>query len=177
MEMAAVTSGRCGSPGHRLAVEAAGLGVAAGSGLCWAGACLVGSFRPGGLAAPYWGAVPWLRTDTAGIVSFALMGVALVISESLRLARRRDIAAWRELASRRAAPVLAVAIAETTAVLSTGLIAYLSVNAVTHPETLALQATHLAAWPTEGTLRVLALLACVASVSVLRYLRVKVAKR
>jgi len=64
-----------------------------------------------------------------------------------------------------------LAVSETTAVVATGLAVYISVNAVTHPATLEIQATHLAAWPTEGTLRVAALLLCMCSVTVLRYLR------
>lgn len=54
--------------------------------------------------------------------------------------------------------------------MSTGLVAYISVNAVTHPFTLHLQATHFAPWPTEGTLRVIALAACAASVGLTHYL-------
>jgi hypothetical protein len=49
------------------------------------------------------------------------------------------------------------------------LVVYLSVNAVTHPYTLTLRATHFASWPTEGTLRVFALLLCVLSVGWLRF--------
>jgi TRAP-type C4-dicarboxylate transport system permease small subunit len=62
------------------------------------------------------------------------------------------------------------AVSETTVVLSTGLVLYLSVNAVTHPATLGLQATHFAPWPTERALRVTALLLCICSVTILRYL-------
>jgi hypothetical protein len=60
------------------------------------------------------------------------------------------------------------------AVLATGLFAYLSVNAVTHPFTLQIQATHLLTWPTEGTLRVAALLLCVVSFGLFRYLRPRI---
>jgi hypothetical protein len=56
------------------------------------------------------------------------------------------------------------------ALLATGLVVYLSVNAVTHPATLGVHATHLATWPTEGTLRVAALLSCTCSAAALRYL-------
>jgi hypothetical protein len=65
-----------------------------------------------------------------------------------------------------------MATSETVAILATGLTIYLSVNAVTHPATLGIRATHLAGWPTEGTLRVSALLFCACSVMVLRYLLV-----
>jgi hypothetical protein len=61
-------------------------------------------------------------------------------------------------------------VAEVVAVLSTALVVYLSVNAVTHPATLLIQATHFARWPTEGTLRVIALLLCVLSVGWLRFM-------
>ena len=55
-------------------------------------------------------------------------------------------------------------------VLATGLVVYISTNAITHPDTLLVGTTHLAPWPTEGTLRIAALIGCVASVAVLRYL-------
>ena len=40
-----------------------------------------------------------------------------------------------------------------------------------HPATLNIQLTHLAPWPTEGTVRVLALGACLVAVATRRYLR------
>jgi hypothetical protein len=64
-----------------------------------------------------------------------------------------------------------LAVAETVTVLATLLVAYLSVNAVTHPATLAIRATHLASWPTEGTLRVIALGACGSAVGAMRWMR------
>ena len=57
------------------------------------------------------------------------------------------------------------------AFLATALVAYLSLNVVTHSVTLRLQLTHLWPWPSEGTVRVIALGICVASVSATRYLR------
>jgi hypothetical protein len=66
-----------------------------------------------------------------------------------------------------------LAVAETVAVLATGLFVYLSVNALIHPATLKLQITHLLPWPAEGTVRVEALLLCACSVAVWRYLRVR----
>jgi hypothetical protein len=89
------------------------------------------------------------------------------------LRRRRRAPAIRDQPRPDAAAqplALALAVTETVAVLATGLVLYLSVNAVTHPATLRLRATHFAAWPTEGTLRVMALLLCVCSVTALRYL-------
>ena len=91
----------------------------------------------------------------------------LAVSEYLRL--RRQQTAPGPAAGVRGAP-LARALAKTLAVLATGLAAYLSVNAVTHPATMALRATHWASWPAEGTLRAAALLACAGSAAVLRWL-------
>jgi hypothetical protein len=159
-----------------LAVEALTAGLAYGAGLCWVSVCLLGSFRPEGLGAPYWSGLPGLRTDTSGIMAFFVVAVCLAASEYLRLRRRRDAPAQPgpaqaglALAGGPAKP-LALAVSETVALLATGLAGYLSVNAVTHPWSLAIHATHLAPWPTEGTLRVAALLLCVGSVTVLRYL-------
>ena len=59
------------------------------------------------------------------------------------------------------------------AVLVTGLVIYLSVNTVTHPATLDIHATHLASWPTEGTLRVESLVLCACAVAVLRFLHAR----
>ena len=53
-----------------------------------------------------------------------------------------------------------------------GLVVYLSVNALTHPATLAIEATHFATWPTEGTLRVLALAATALAAAWLRLVTV-----
>jgi hypothetical protein len=154
-----------------LALEALSSGLAYGAGLCWAGVCLLASFRPDDLSAPYWHDIPGLRADTTGILAFFAIAVCFSGSEFLRLQRRRTGA---EAASRvppdGMKEAAALAASETVAVLATGLVIYLSVNAVTHPVTLSRQATHLASWPTEGTLRVIALLLCVCSVSMLRFL-------
>jgi hypothetical protein len=175
-----------------LAVEAAAAGLAFGSLLEWASTALVGSFRPLDLADPYWRGVPWLRTDTSGFAAFIVAAVCLLSSEYLRLRRRRSAAstgavppvpsagavppvpsagAVPPVPSAGGAVLLAMAAAETVAVLATGLFGYLSVNAVTHPATLQIQATHLLSWPTEGTLRVVALLLCIVSFGMVRYLR------
>src|ERR1035438_3680866 len=160
-----------GEASRRLAVEASAAGLAYGAGLCWASVCLVASFRPDDLSAPYWRGVPGLRTDTSGIVSFFVVAAGFAASEYLRLLRRRDAAAKPGSGpAAGATELLALAISETAALLATALVVYLSVNAVTHPATLMIHATHLAAWPTEGTLRVAALLLCTCSAAALRYL-------
>jgi hypothetical protein len=161
--------------GAWLAVEAAAAGLAFGGLLEWASTALVGSFRPQDLADPYWRGVPWLRTDTSGFAAFIVAGICLLTSEYLRLRRRRAGAADETAPPPVVAPgevaLLAMAASETVAVLATGLFGYLSVNAVTHHFTLQIQATHLLSWPTEGTLRVVALLLCVVSFGLFRYLR------
>ena len=161
-----------------LAVEAAAAGLAFGALLEWASTALVGSFRPQDLADPYWRGVPWLRTDTSGFAAFIVAAVCLLSSEYLRLRRRRRPPsrgpAGQPPTAAGGVAVLAMAASETVAVLATGLFAYLSVNAVTHHVTLQIQATHLLSWPTEGTLRVVALLLCIASFGLLRYLRPRV---
>ena len=162
-----------------LAVEAAAAGLAFGSLLEWASTALVGSFRPLDLADPYWRGVPWLRTDTSGFAAFIVAAVCLLSSEYLRLRRRRSAASAGAVPPPTApgGVLLAMAAAETVAVLATGLFGYLSVNAVTHPATQQIQATHLLSWPTEGTLRVVALLLCIVSFGMVRYLRPRIAAR
>jgi len=167
--------------GAWLAVEAAAAGLAFGSLLEWASTALVGSFRPLDLADPYWHGVPWLRTDTSGFAAFIVAAICLLSSEYLRLRRRRLAAsagpAQPSPASAGEGALLAMAAAETVAVLATGLFGYLSVNAVTHHYTLQLQATHLLSWPTEGTLRVAALLLSIVSFGMIRYLRPRIVAR
>jgi hypothetical protein len=157
---------------RRAIVEAGALGLAYGAGLCWASTCAVASFRVQNLAQPYWNAIPGLRTDTCGAVAFVVLAVSLATGryqrrERLRMEQSAPLARRPGSGSRSAV----LAVSETVAVLSTGLVAYLSVNAVTHPATLAIRATHFAPWPTEGTLRMLALAGCVLGVAVLYYYR------
>ena len=151
---------------ERLAVEAAAAGLAYGAGLCAASACLVASFQPGWLSYPYWSALPWLRTDTCGLLAFFVASVSFATSEYLR-ARRGTRPAPGDNDVRRS---LAMAVSKTGVVFGTGLFVYLSTNAVTHPWTLSLPATHLAGWPTEGSLRALSVLLCGGSTAALRYL-------
>jgi hypothetical protein len=164
------TPGR--SPGPRQAlVEASALGLSYGAALCWGGVCLLASFRPDNLSAPYWSGLPGLRSDTAGIAAFAVVAVCGTLSEFLRLRRGGPV-----ISPRRSAVVpgtgraLVTALSRVAALLSAGLVAYLSVNAVTHPATLALHLTHLISWPAEGTVRVLALVLAVVSAAACRYL-------
>lgn len=158
-----------GGTSYWLALEALAAGLAYGAGLCWASVCLVASLRPGDLRASYWRGVPGLRTDTCGIVAFLVVAVCFGTSEYLRLRRRRDAPQGQGSLSG-TTRLFALATSETVAILATGLVVYVSVNAVTHPATLQMRATHLTAWPTEGTLRVAALFLCASSVTVLRCL-------
>ena len=159
------------SGGQRLAVEAAAFGVGYASLLCWASVALVASFGGAPLASPYWPDLPWLRTDTTGVAAFALASVSLFVSRYLRLRRGRGAALQRSPAGRRGALAAVQAAADTAALLATAAFVYLSFNAVTHYYTLSLRLTHLWPWPSEGTVRVLALGVCALSLAVTRYLR------
>ena len=158
-----------GNRGRSL-IEGAATGIAFGAGLSTLGAFLVASFRPDNLAMPYWSTLGWLRTDTTGAASFVVVAFTLVVSEYLRLRRtggRSKSASARVPQTPRSDFMRAVA--EVIAVLATAMVVYLSVNAVTHPLTLLLHATHFVNWPSEGTLRVIGLLLCIVSVGWLRY--------
>jgi hypothetical protein len=149
-------------------VESAAFGLGYTAVLIWSGSALAASLTVYG-ATPYWPAIPDLRTDTIGVIAFAAAIVSLVVSKYLQLRRRNGAPAQP---TARPAGVLAVqAIAETAAVLSTSLVVYLSLNALTHPFTLRLQLTHLWPWPSEGTVRVIGLGICLVAVATSRYLR------
>jgi hypothetical protein len=149
-------------------IESVALGLGYSSALVWIGSALVGSFGTD-YATPYWPAVPRLRTDTAGALAFAVAAVTLSVSRYLQL-RRRGRARARS-GTRSASATAVQAVAETATVLCTGIVIYLSVNAVTHPSTLKLQLTHLLPWPSEGTVRVIALGVCLVATAISRYLR------
>jgi hypothetical protein len=161
-----------GQDNRRLVVESAAFGLGYAAVLVWAGSALVGSFGHAD-AYPYWPAIPHLRTDTSGVIAFAVAIVSLVISRYLQLRRRNGAPAQPTGAPvARPAGVLALqALAETAALLGTGLVIYLSFNEVTHPATLRIQLTHLLPWPSEGTVRVIALGVCLVAVATSRYLR------
>jgi hypothetical protein len=159
---------RVGRP-RRLAVEAVTAGLAFAALLGWASTALVGSFRGEDLPGRYWQPIP-VRTDTSGFIAFLVAAICLATSEYLRLRRRRE--AMPALPPDRAATMV-LAVAETVAVLATGLFVYLSFNAITHPGSLLLHITHLLPWPAEGTVRIEALVLSAGSVAVWRYLRAR----
>jgi hypothetical protein len=157
---------------RNLVIESVAFGLGYTAVLIWGGAALVASFTDGE-AGPYWPAIPHLRTDTSGVIAFAVAIVSLVVSRYLQLRRRGDapVEATVEATARPPRVALVQAVAETAVVLATGLVIYLSLNAVTHPITLRMQLTHLWPWPSEGTVRVIALGICLAGVATRRYLR------
>jgi hypothetical protein len=148
-----------GQEWFRRLAEGAATGLAAGCALVALSAFAVGSFRPTGLSSPYWVRLSGLRTDTLGVICFFGATVAYAVSESFRWSRNRA------RPSPHAAPsnggIRAIVLGAARAVTAAGavLVTYLSINAATHPWSLALPATHLASWPTESTLRVASILA------------------
>ena len=157
-----------------LAIESLTFGLAYSAGLCWVSVCILASFRPNSLSAPYWSGIRGLRSDTCGILAFFSVAIFLTCSEFLRLRRRTTgITKSSKIAFNGWISLAMYAFAETIAVLATGMIIYLSVNSITHPMTLGKQATHLMSWPSEGTLRVIALTLSGCSVGMLRFMRSK----
>jgi hypothetical protein len=157
---------------RKLVIESAAFGLGYTAVLVWFGSALVGSFT-GYEAFPYWPVFSRLRTDTAGVLAFAIAIVTLSVSKYLQLRRRAAAPAIPadRLAARPAGVHGVQAIAETAAFLSTAMVIYLSFNAITHPYTLRLQLTHLWPWPSEGTVRVIGLAICLVAVATSRYLR------
>jgi hypothetical protein len=165
-----------GVTGVRLATEAVTAGLAFGSVLCWASACLVSTFRPENLGDAYWNGIPGLRTDNSGSASFVVAAICLATSEYLRLRRCRwtggdSLGQSTSASSASSVGLMAQAVSKMVAILATGLVIYLSLNAITHPSSLEIHTTHLLSWPAEGTLRVMSLLLCTCAVAALRYLR------
>ena len=152
-------------------IEGAVSGLAYSSGLVALSVFLVGSFRPQELPQPYVGHIAWLRTDTLGIVSFFLATIGLAGSSFLR----RIFEVNCRSATAGSAPgtirLLTAVVARTLVVAGTTLVIYISINAVTHPITLGMQATHLLSWPTEGLLRVISIVVVAFAVAVDRFLR------
>ena len=155
---------------RRLVVESVALGLGYAALLIWGGSALVAAFSPYE-SYPYWPAIQHLRTDTSGVLAFAVSAVSLTVSKYLELRRRGD----RDLPATpvaRPAGVLAVqAVAEAAVVCATGIVIYLSLNAVAHPQSLRVHLTHLWPWPSEGTVRVIGLAVCLVAVATRRYLR------
>jgi hypothetical protein len=145
-------------------------GVGYASSLVVLGVFLMASFRPRGLPTPYWECIDWLRTDTFGVLCFAVAILGFISSEYLRISRRTRYPRAGDPLPRGARSMLTISTARTLAVAGTALVIYLSVNAVTHPLTMTLPATHLVAWPSEETLRAAALIIVATAVSVTRSL-------
>ncbi len=72
---------------RNLVVESAAFGLGYTAVLIWGGSALVASFTDG-RPAPYWPAIPHLRTDTTGVIAFAVAIVSLSVSKYLQLRRR-----------------------------------------------------------------------------------------
>jgi membrane protein implicated in regulation of membrane protease activity len=160
---------------RKLLIESVAFGLGYAATLIWIGSAFVGSFGDFDDAYPYWPAIHGLRTDTAGAIAFAVAVVTLVPSRYLQLRRRaagpRAAAPAAVTAEGSAGTAAVLAVADVAAVLGTGVVIYLSVNAAMHPWTLPIQLTHLLPWPTEGTVRVVALVVCLAAMAARRYLR------
>ena len=126
--MAIVGSVGIGDRGNgRLIVESVAFGLGYIAVLIWSGTALVASFSDS-LSFPYWPAIPELRTDTVGFIAFAVAIISLPISKYLQLRRGSGTPAQPMARSSR---VLAVqAMADTAVFLGTGLVIYLSLNAV-----------------------------------------------
>jgi hypothetical protein len=167
---------KVGQPPNRW-IEGAATGVGYSSALVVLGVFAMGSFRPAELPTPYWGRIDWLRTDTFGVVCFIVAVVSLIFGEFLRLSRR---VRHRESTSGvvpHTGTVFLVATCRALVAAGSMLIAYLSINAITHPQTLTLPATHLLSWPTEGTLRVMALVATACAAAFARAQRITMSER
>jgi hypothetical protein len=140
------------------AVESIFAGLGYASALGTLSVFLVGSFLPQDLPSPYWERLRWLRTDTFGFSCFIVAALTITLSEYLRLSRITRRAGTSDPTNVRAGHLFTLVVARSLVVAGSALVVYLSVNAVTHPNTLLLPATHLLSWPTESTLRAIALI-------------------
>lgn len=154
---------------RKIIVESVAFGLGYAAVLIWIGSAFVGSFGDFDDAYPYWPAIPGLRTDTAGALAFGVAIITLVLSRYLQLRRRGTVPV--RAAERPPALLAAQAVADVALVLATLVVIYLSANAAMHPWTLPVQLSHLAPWPTEGTVRVIALAVCLVTSAFRRYLR------
>jgi hypothetical protein len=161
---------------HHHFVEGIMTGLGYACGLVVLGVFAVGSFRPAELANPYWDRLGGLRTDTLGALCFVVGTVAFATSEYLRLSRCSGTLQKTAVSTPEATTVV-TAIARALTVAATGLVVYLSVNAVTHPRTLTLSATHLLPWPSESTLRVAALVIAAYAAAVARTQGIRTTKQ
>jgi hypothetical protein len=155
----------------RRIIEGGVSGLTYSSALVALSAFLVGSSRPRDLSHPYVGHLAWLRIDSFGIVSFVVATVGLAICGYLR---RSDWVTRQSAPARRGSGTISLAtaaVARSLVAAGTTLVVYISINAVTHPITLGRPATHLFAWPTEGTLRVIGLIVVAFAVAIDRALR------
>jgi hypothetical protein len=156
---------------RRLVAESVALGLGYTTVLIFGGSALVAAFS-NYEAYPYWPAIPHLRTDTSGFLAFAVALVSLAVGRYLELRRRGDRGDTPAKPVSRPAGVHAVqAVADAALVCATGLVIYLSLNAVTHPWSLPIQLSHLFPWPSEGTARVIGLIVCLAAAATRHYLR------
>jgi hypothetical protein len=152
-------------------IEGAVSGIAYSSGLVALSVFLVGSFRPQELHQPYVGDLAWLRTDTLGIVCFFLATIGLACSWFLRRVFEVNFQSATVGCAPGTIRLLFTVVARTLVVAGTTLVIYISINAVTHPFTLGMQATHLLSWPTEGLLRVISVIVVAFAVAIDRSLR------
>ena len=157
---------------YRCWIEGAFAGLGYATGLASLSVFLVGSFRLQELHMPYWMDIRGLRTDTFGFGCFIVASGSICVSEYLRLSRiaRHD----NEVDAPPGGPFhnFALAAARTLVLAGSILVVYLSVNSITHPYTLLLQATHVLSWPTEGTFRVAGLIVVACAAAIARSLRI-----
>ena len=141
--------------------------------LCWATTCLVASFRVANLARPYWSAIHDLRTDTCGVAAFVAAAVSLAASEYLRLRRlqeRRRPACGR--CHQRCARCASRRQNGRSVVDGTGRLPIHQRGYSSHHSGDCRQRTSRRG-QREGTLRILALGACMTALGSLRYLSVR----